>query len=169
MKILVVVFLICVTGGLLAAGCTAPVAQPTPVPTTVATPLPTVTAPPRVTDPELTGSWTLGQMASQGGQAVITVFPSPITITFTSLGTISGSGGCNNYQGGYTLTGDSGPFGKQINIGPLASTQMFCADTSNLETTYLQILQAASAYSIDNNNTLSLRAPSGSTLVYQRT
>jgi heat shock protein HslJ len=169
MKILVVVLLICVAGGLLAAGCTAPVAQPTPVPTTMATPLPTVTAPAPVTDPELTGSWTLGEMGTQGGQGVITVFPAPITITFTNMGTVSGSGGCNNYNGGYTLTGASGPFGKQIRIGPLASTQMFCADTSNLETTYLQILQDASSYSIDNTTILSLRAPSGSTLVYQRT
>jgi heat shock protein HslJ len=169
MKILVVVLLICVAGGLLAAGCTAPVAQPTPVPTTMATPLPTVTAPAPVTDPELTGSWTLGEMGTQGGQGVISVFPAPITITFTNMGTVSGSGGCNNYNGGYTLTGASGPFGKQIRIGPLASTQMFCADTSNLETTYLQILQDASSYSIDNTTILSLRAPSGSTLVYQRT
>jgi heat shock protein HslJ len=169
MKILTAVLLISVAAGLLAAGCTAPVAQPTPVPTTVATPLPTVTAPAPVTDPQLVGTWTLGEMGSQGGQAVITVFPAPITITFTNLGTVSGSGGCNNYQGGYTLTGASGPFGKQISIGPLASTQMFCADTSNLESTYLQILQAANSYSIDNNTILSLRAPSGSTLVYQRT
>jgi heat shock protein HslJ len=169
MKSLVAILMLCVATGLLAAGCTAPVAQPTPVPTTVATPLPTVTAPAPVTDPELVGTWTLGEMGSQGGQAVITVFPAPITITFTNLGTVSGSGGCNNYQGGYTLTGASGPFGNQISIGPLASTQMFCADTSNLESTYLQILQAANSYSIDNNTILSLRAPSGSTLVYQRT
>jgi heat shock protein HslJ len=169
MKKLVAILMLCVAAGLLAAGCTAPVAQPTPVPTTVTTPLPTVTTPAPVTDPELVGTWTLGEMGSQGGQAVTTVFPAPITITFTNLGTVLGSGGCNNYQGGYTLTGASGPFGKQISIGPLASTQMFCADTSNLESTYLQILQAANSYSIDNNTILSLRAPSGSTLVYQRT
>jgi heat shock protein HslJ len=169
MKSLGAILLLCVAAGLLAAGCTTPVAQPTPVPTTVATPLPTVTTPAPVTDPALIGSWTLGEMGTQGGQGLITVFPAPITITFTSPGTVSGSGGCNNYNGGYTLTGESGPFGKQINIGPLASTQMYCAGTSNLESTYLQILQAASAYSIDNNTILSLRAPSGSTLVYQRT
>lgn len=169
MKIFVTVLMMCVAVCLLAAGCTTPVVQPTPVPTTVATPMPTVTTPAPVTDPQLIGSWTLGEMGTQGGQSVITVFPAPITITFTNMGTVSGSGGCNNYQGGYTLTGESGPFGKQINIGPLASTQMFCADTSNLETTYLQILQAASAYSIDNNTVLALRAPSGSSLVYQRT
>ncbi|NTU99569.1 MAG: META domain-containing protein [Methanoregulaceae archaeon] len=169
MKILVLVFLICVTGGLLVSGCTAPVAQPTPVPTTVATPLPTVTAPVRVTDTQLIGTWTLGEMGSQGGQAVLTIFPTPITLTFTNLGTVSGSGGCNNYNGGYTLSGESGPFGKQISIGPLASTQMYCAGSSNLESTYLQILQAANSYSIDNNAILSLRAPSGSTLVFQRT
>lgn len=169
MKSLVVILMICVAAGILAAGCTTPVAPPTPVPTTVATPLPTVTAPAPVTDPQLVGSWTLGEMGTQGGQAVINVFPSPITITFTNLGTLSGSGGCNNYQGGYTLTGTSGPFGNQITIGPIASTQMYCTDTSSLETTYLQILQSATAYNIDNNSVLSLRAPSGSTLVYHRT
>ena len=169
MRTILVVFMICVAASILAAGCTSPVVQPTPVPTTVATPLPTMTTPAPVTDPQLVGSWTVKEMGTQGGQGIITTFPAPITISFTNLGTVSGSGGCNNYNGGYTLTGASGPFGKQINIGPLASTQMFCADTSNLETTYLQILQAASAYSIDNNTVLSLRAPSGSTLVYQRT
>jgi heat shock protein HslJ len=169
MKTLVVILMICSTAGLLAAGCTTPVVQPTPVPTTVVTPMPTVTAPAPVTDPQLAGSWTLGEMGTQGGQAIINVFPTPITITFTNLGTLSGNGGCNSYQGGYTLTGTSGPFGKQITIGPLASTQMYCADTSSLETTYLQILQAANSYNIDTNSVLSLRAPSGSTLVYHRT
>ncbi len=43
-----------------------------------------------------------------------------ITATFNPDGTVNGSGGCNNYTGGYTLAGD------QISVGPLASTMMFC-------------------------------------------
>jgi heat shock protein HslJ len=169
MKILISILMICVAVSILIAGCTTPTVPATPTPTTVATPLPTVTTPAPVTDPELTGSWTLGEMATQGGQAVMNIFPAPITITFFEQGTLSGNGGCNNYQGSFTLTGMSGPFGKEISIGPVASTQMYCVSTSDIEMTYLQILSNASAYGIDNNTRLSMRDPTGSTLVYGRT
>jgi heat shock protein HslJ len=171
MKFLVVVLMICVAGLLLMAGCTTPTAPatPTPSPTTTATPMATVTAPAPIIDPELVGSWTLGEMGTQGGMSVLNIFPAPITITFSDQGTLAGNGGCNNYQGSYSLTGESGPFGKQITVGPVISTLMYCVDTSNIETTYLQILSNVSAYGIDNNTRLSMRDPIGSTLVYQRT
>lgn len=168
MKALITFLMICVVTGLLVAGCTTQVPT-TPTPTTIATPQQTATTTVSVIDPELIGNWTLWEMGLQGGQATLNVFPVPITITFYEQGTIVGNGGCNNYQGSYTLTGGSGPFGKEISIGPIASTMMYCVDTSNLETTYLQILSNVTAYGIDNTTKLSMRDPLGSTLVYQRT
>jgi heat shock protein HslJ len=60
-----------------------------------------------------------------------------ITATFAPDGTVSGSGGCNNYTGGYTLSGE------QISVGPLASTMMFCETGSQEEAAYLAALQQA--------------------------
>ena len=71
-------------------------------------------------------------------------FPIPdLTITFNSDGTLTGFGGCNNFFGVYTLTGQTSEFGKGITMGPVGSTKMFCADTSSLETTYLANVQNA--------------------------
>jgi heat shock protein HslJ len=59
-------------------------------------------------------------------------------------GTASGSGGCNNYTGPYEVDGDS------LTIGPLAATMMACEEPKQtVETTYLQALEAADAWSID--------------------
>jgi heat shock protein HslJ len=168
MKALITVLFLCVAAGLLVAGCTTPTMPTTPTPTTTTTPLPTATTQVHVTDTELVGNWTLGEMGLAGGQASLNIFPKPITITFYSQGILVGNGGCNNYQGSYTLNGTSGSFGKTINMGPIITTQMYCVDTSKIETTYFQILSSVTEYGIDNKTILSMRDPSGSTLVYQR-
>ncbi|HMK16170.1 MAG TPA: META domain-containing protein, partial [Methanomicrobiales archaeon] len=55
----------------------------------------------------------------------------------------SGSSGCNQYSGGYVLTGPS------IAVGPLATTRMACADAvMNQENTYLDILQKAETWAV---------------------
>jgi putative lipoprotein len=77
-----------------------------------------------------------------------------ITLKFNNDGTLSGFGGCNNYNGGYKLTGNTTEFGKTITIGPLATTAMYCADTADLESSYLSILQQTKTYSITNNKML---------------
>jgi heat shock protein HslJ len=171
MKFCIAILIFCMTAIILIAGCTTPSVPttPTPTPTLTATPSPTQTTVGPVIDPELVGTWTLGEMATQGGSEVINIFPAPITILFSDTGTLAGNGGCNSYQGSYSLTGATGPFGNQISIGPIISTQMYCVDTSPIETTYFQILSNISAYGIDNTSRLSMRDPSGSTLVYGRT
>lgn len=168
MKILITVLMIGVVAVMLIAGCTTPVMQETPTPTTTITPLPTTTTQVSITDPELVGSWTLGEMGLQGGQAPLTVFPKPIIITFTGQGVLGGNDGCNNYQGSYLLTGNSSPFGKEIKMGPVIATMMYCAETADIETSYFQILSNVTAYGIDNSTILSMRDPVGSTLVYLR-
>jgi heat shock protein HslJ len=167
MKALISVLVLCVAVGLLVAGCVTPVPV-TPAPTTTATPRSTPTT--SVTDPALAGSWTLRELGLQGGQAPLTVFPQPITIiiTLSEPGILAGNGGCNNYGGTYTLTGTSGPFGKTIIMGPIASNMKYCIDSSDIENSYFQILSNVNSYGIDNNTTLSMRDPLGSTLVYQR-
>lgn len=166
MKAVIFIFMMCMSACLLVAGCTTPVPV-TPAPTTIATSQPTATIP--LTDSALTGNWALSEMGLQGGQAPLTIFPQPITITFSAQGILAGYGGCNNYGGYYSLTGTSGPFGKTINIGPVTSNMMYCVDTSDIETSYFQILSNVTSYGIDNNTTLSMRDPLGSILVYQRT
>ena len=165
-------FLVCAVlfVGILAAGCTTtPAPVPTPV-TTAPTPVPTaviavitgITGP--LTDPALTGNWNLkGGMVAGGTMPAIPNVQ--ITITFNNDGTFSGFGGCNNYNGNYKLTGNTTEFGKTITIGPIASTKMFCADTSDQESKYLANLQDTKTYSIPNN-TMILRASNLNQLSY---
>jgi heat shock protein HslJ len=150
--------------GILAAGCTT---TPVPTPaTTVPTPVPTAvatTAP--LTDPALTGNWNF-KGATVGGS--MPVIPNvQLTLFMNSDGTLSGFAGCNNYNGRYTLTGQTTEFGKTISIGPLASTKMFCADTAELESKYLASLEQTKTYSITNNKML-LRGASLTDLSYDK-
>jgi heat shock protein HslJ len=141
----------------LVAGCTTQ-APATPPPTTVTVPpttvpVPTATPTP-LTDPALTGTWNLkGGMVGGGSMPVIATNAQP-TIIFNSDGTLSGYTGCNNYFGSYTLTGQTNKFGKTITIGDLGSTKMYCADISDNEMTYLNLLRTTMAYSITNNKML---------------
>jgi len=147
--------LLAVFSTLLIAGCTttqpAPVTTPvTTVPTQLpATPATVATTIP-LTDPAITGNWNLNGMMVGGGTTPV-IPNAQITATFNNDGTLSGFGGCNNYNANYILTGETTSFGKTISIGPIISTQKFCADTSNQESTYLANLQKAKAYSIPNN------------------
>jgi len=163
-------FLVCAVlfVGILVAGCTSPAPVPPPattVPTPVPTPVPTVatTAPP-VTDPALIGTWTYTGAMLGSGTPVISNTKS-VTLTFNNDGTLAGFSGCNNYNGGYTLTGKTTEFGKVISFGPLASTKMYCADTADFESTYLKIIQQTVTYSITNNK-LMLRTSYGDQVTY---
>jgi putative lipoprotein len=159
--------------GILAAGCSSPTPVPPPattVPTPLPTPVPTVatTAPP-VTDSALIGTWTYkgAMMATGSGQIPVIANTQSITLTFNNDGTLSGFSGCNNFNGGYTLSGKTTEFGKEITIGPLASTKMYCAETADFETSYLNNLQHTLTYSIPND-TMMLRTSYGSQLSYNK-
>jgi len=150
-------FLVCAVlfVGILAAGCTT---TPAPVPTPVVTPVATVPTSVVVvisgpaTDPALTGNWNFKGATIAGSMPVIPNVQ--ITLKFNNDGTFTGFGGCNNYNGGYNLTGQTTEFGKTITIGPIASTKMYCADTADLESKYLANLQNTKTYSITNNKML---------------
>ncbi len=58
-----------------------------------------------------------------------------VTAVFDTRGKLSGNGGCNNYNGPYTVDGE------KIKIGPLASTKMTCEQAvMDQESAYLAAL-----------------------------
>jgi heat shock protein HslJ len=167
MKVITVCSIACVIFVVLITGCTSmPSVQPaTPAPTSsviVFTPAPTP-----VTDPTLQGTWNLKSMVLQGGSAFTFPTNAQITATFDNQGNIVGFAGCNNYNARYTLSGQQLYTGMGITIGPIVSTQKYCADLSDTETTYLQILQTAKTYTV-NGNGLTITNNLNSMLVYQR-
>jgi heat shock protein HslJ len=196
-KITIVFLLLVVISTILIAGCTQVQTLPAPSPavtavptyvenqqgvaiirtvaTTVPTPVPTTVAPvattlPSVTDPALIGTWNYrGAMLATGGSGKMPVISNNkgITLTFNNDGTLTGFGGCNNFNGAYTLSGTTTDFGKGISIGPLASTKMYCADNADFETSYLNNLQQTLTYSITNNKMM-LRTSYASQLSYNK-
>ena len=71
-------------------------------------------------------------------------------------GQVSGSTGCNTFNGSYELDGD------QLSFGPLASTMMACEDAlATQESTVFTILDAAESYAIDGDE-LTIESPDGS-------
>jgi heat shock protein HslJ len=94
-------------------------------------------------------SW---QLAELGGQPA-----GKQSLTFdASKGMVSGSGGCNNFNGAYQWSG------KSLKMGPLASTRRACAEesASRQETAYLQALDATRTWKVEGN-TLILSGDSG--------
>ena len=66
-----------------------------------------------------------------------------LTADFSADGSVSGNGGCNNFNGGYSYTDTT------IAIGPLMSTMMACGDPKDtVEQQYLAALQNATSWSI---------------------
>ncbi len=157
---------LCAVCGIFAAGCTstAPAAL-TPVPTTIITPVPTAGA---LADPALLGTWYLAAMTKPEGASPIQTMSVQMDVVFTQDGGLSGFSGCNHFSGQYILTGEMLPNGKGIQVGPLVSTLMYCKDTGDMESQYLEILQDASSYEIAGSQ-LVITSELGSTLVYHRT
>ena len=149
---------------LVSAGCsTAPQAAPaaTTVPATAA---PSPSATPAV-PAELLHNWKVTQMAIQGGTAI--TYPNgEITLTIQPDGTLYGNTGCNNYNGPFTLTGETPPRGKGIKIGPVSSTKMYCRSYAEQESLYLNILSTVMAYNADKDQ-LSMTASGGEVLIFQ--
>lgn len=170
MKILTACVVSCVFLLVLMAGCTSqPVSkQATPGTTAVPATINPTPSSAQVQDPSLVGTWYLKMMAEQGGPALVDMMSPQITAVFTNQSNVIGFSGCNNYNGHYTLTGQGLSNGGGISIGPLASTTMYCANSTKTETTYLQILQAAETYTVNGNQELTISDNSGNTLVYQK-
>ncbi len=95
---------------------------------------------------------------NNGNEAVVTVINgTELTANFGADGTLNGSAGCNNYNAGYTVDGDT------ISIGPAASTRMLCSEPEGVmeqEAQYLAALSTAATWRIDGDQ-LELRTADG--------
>lgn len=110
----------------------------------------------------LTGTLWQATMVNNGQEAVVGVIEgTELTATFQEDGTVFGTGGCNNFSGGYTVDGD------QIAIDPLAMTMMFCEGVEGLmeqEAAFAAALESAATYTIQGD-VLELRTAEGALAV----
>jgi heat shock protein HslJ len=105
-------------------------------------------------------SWTATGI-NNGKGGVVSV-PAGVTVTaeFGTDGLVSGSGGCNTYNGPYTTTGTDG-----IKLGPLGSTRIFCdGDKGTTEDLYFAALDKVTTYEIAGDE-LTLRDSAGAAQV----
>lgn len=98
----------------------------------------------------IAGSWRLANMTESP-------FPTPmlpstdLTAEFAD-GRVSGSGGCNRFNGGYQAPGSN-----QLSIGPLASTFKACEQSlMDQESRFLKALQGAQRYEMDGPDQLTI-------------
>jgi heat shock protein HslJ len=108
---------------------------------------------------DLTGQvWGLTELA---GKSLVS--DSGISAQFTSDGKVSGSAGCNQYAGTYTVSGNT------IQISsPLSSTMMACAPEIMVqESAYLKALGAAKTFSVSRDQLTLTGAEGNDLLTYQ--
>ena len=102
-------------------------------------------------------TWQLTDLRLSGAYAPV---PPGATVTLTLQdGQASGSGGCNQYSGPYTLSGDS------LTFGTLVQTLMLCEGVrGTVETFYFADLPAVAHWAIEGD-TLTLSADDGQPVV----
>jgi heat shock protein HslJ len=88
-------------------------------------------------------------MYNNGQEAVVGVLEgTEITALFGEDGELSGSAGCNQYIGGYTVDGNT------IQIGQLGTTFRFCAEPEGImeqEQAFLAALQSAATFRVEGD------------------
>lgn len=98
---------------------------------------------------ELTGTEWDVTMFNNGREAVVGVIEGvEITALFGDNGELSGSPGCNQYIGGYTVDGNT------IQISQLGSTMRFCAEPEGVmeqEQAFLAALQSAATFTVEGD------------------
>jgi heat shock protein HslJ len=105
------------------------------------------------------GAWTATGVNNGKGAVQTTTLTEQITAVF-GPNTLTGSGGCNDYNATYTVSGSDG-----LTIGPIAATKKLCADAVNAEeTAYFTALGNVAKFEI-SGTTLTLRDSSGATQV----
>jgi len=83
---------------------------------------------------------------------------SDMVVQFTPDGKISGYGGCNQFFGAYSLSGN------HIEIGPVASTRKGCPGIIEVESAFFATLRAANSFT-QEGDTLVLYDAAGNKLV----
>lgn len=88
-------------------------------------------------------------MYNNGREAVVGVIEgTELTVLFGADGELSGSAGCNQYIGGYTVDGNA------IQISQLGSTMRFCAEPEGImeqEQAFLAALQSAATFRVEGD------------------
>jgi heat shock protein HslJ len=110
--------------------------------------------------PSLTDTTWQVQSYNNGRGGVVTVQTgTELTAMFGADGMLSGSAGCNTYNGTYTVDGSD------MSIGPLATTRRACPEPiMQQEGAYLAALAATSQYTLTADR-LTLRSADGATQV----
>jgi len=104
-------------------------------------------------------AWTLTTIATPDSQAVSSTIAGTKVTALFDMGSVSGSGGCNNYHGAYQASGSS------LTFGPAASTKMLCEqDVLTQEQQYFTALDATASFAIDGDQ-LTLSDDSGQMLL----
>ncbi|MEX0269648.1 META domain-containing protein [Leptolyngbyaceae cyanobacterium UHCC 1019] len=106
------------------------------------------------------GSWRLANMTQPGSP--MPMLPSTEQTVEFSAGRITGSGGCNRFNGTYRTAQ-----GNQLSIGTLATTFMACeAGVMTQESTFLTALQAAQRYQVNRDGLqINYRTPQGTAVL----
>jgi heat shock protein HslJ len=108
----------------------------------------------------LVGSWVATGVNNGTGGVETNAQTEALTATFAEDGTLSGSGGCNTFNAGYTVEGADG-----LTIGPIASTRMACEqEIMDAEAAYFAALENVATYEA-SGDTLTLRDADGATQV----
>ncbi len=106
----------------------------------------------------LLGSWVVDSYGDGAGTVTAPLPDTELTVVFR-LARVSGSAGCNTFQGSYTTNGNVAA------IGPLATTRLICAeDLMVQEAAFLTALQGVASVE-SRGQTLQLQDRSGTTLV----
>ncbi|HEV8402512.1 MAG TPA: META domain-containing protein [Candidatus Limnocylindrales bacterium] len=107
----------------------------------------------------LLGSWIIGSYATTPGSVSAPIAGTELTAVFR-LKTVSGSSGCNTYQGPYTTNGTV------VAIGPLATTQKACPeDVMTQEQAVLAALTGVGRLDQRGADQMNLEDLSGTTLL----
>ena len=104
----------------------------------------------------LTGTtWQATGINNGTGGVASLVADSTVTAEFAEDGTLTGSAGCNSYNGSYEVLGDT------MTIGPLATTLMACEpEVDEQESNYLAALENVTQFTLDRDR-LELRDDEG--------
>ena len=95
---------------------------------------------------KLAGTWTVTGFNNGREGVVSPIASTPLTLSFEN-GVVSGGAGCNRFHASYTTEGN------RIKIGPIAATNMMCANSNVMaqEQLFLKALQSAVSWSIQGD------------------
>lgn len=80
------------------------------------------------------------------------------SVTFAKDGAVSGDAGCNRIIGAYTVDGGT------IDIGPLATTLMYCEGVMEAERAFITALEKSTSFAVKKDR-LRLYGPKGNVTV----